>query len=68
MARHNDGNRLGCILGRLDRHVSCRYHDDINLQTHKLRRKPRLPIGPPLPKSVVDGDVLSFYVAKLAQS
>ncbi len=68
MARHNDGNRLGCILGRLDRHVSCRYHDDINLQTHQLGRKLRGPIDLPLRISVLDGDVLSFYVAKLAQS
>ena len=68
MARHNDGNRLGRILGRLDRRVPSRYHDDINLETHQLGRKLREPIALPLRISVLDGDVLSFYVAKLAQS
>src|SRR4030095_1082074 len=43
-------------------------HDDINLETHQLGRKLREPIGLPLRISVLDGDVLSFYVAKLAQS
>ena len=46
---------------------SC-YHDDINLETHQLGRKLREPIALPLRISVLDGDVLSFYVAKLAQS
>ena len=46
---------------------SC-YHDDINLETHQLGRKLREPIELPLRISVLDGDVLSFYVAKLAQS
>ena len=40
------------------------YHDDINLQTHQLGHKLRGPIDLPLRISVVDGDVLSFYVAK----
>ena len=46
---------------------SC-YHDDINLETHQLGRKLREPIVLPLRISVLDGDVLSFYVATLAQS
>ena len=46
---------------------SC-YHDDINLETHQLGRKLRSPIELPLRISVLDGDVLSFYVATLAQS
>ena len=49
------------------RSPSC-YHDDINLETHQLGRKLRKPIALPLRISVLDGDVLSFYVAKLAQS
>src|SRR6266536_2455519 len=66
--RHNDRNRLGRILGRQDpRGPSC-YHDDIDLKTHQLGRKLRGPIALPLRISVLDGDVLSFYVAKLAQS
>ena len=67
-ARHNDGNRLGRILGRPDASVPSCYHDDINLETHQLGRKLRGPIELPLRISVLDGDVLSFYVAKLAQS
>ena len=46
---------------------SC-YHDDINLETHQLSRKLRGPIELPLRISVLDGNVLSFYVAKIAQS
>ena len=46
---------------------SC-YQDDIDLETHQLGRKIRRPIGLPLPISVLGGDVLSFYVATLAQS
>ena len=49
-----------------DRIPSC-YHDDINLETHQLGRKLREPIALPLRISVLDGDVLSFYVTKLAQ-
>ena len=44
------------------------YHDDIDLETHQLGRKLREPIALSLRISVLDGDVLSFYVAKLAQS
>src|SRR5262249_8280323 len=42
-AHHNDWNRLGRILSRQDRSVSC-YHDDINLEMHQLSRKRREPI------------------------
>ncbi len=49
-------------------HVPSCYHDDINLETHQLGRKLREPIELPLRISVLDGDVLSFYVATLAQS
>ena len=51
----------------IHRGPSC-YHDDINLETHQLGRKLRGPIGLSLRISVLDGDVLSFYVATLAQS
>ena len=46
---------------------SC-YHNDINLETHQLGRKAREPIELPLRISVLDGDVLSFDVAEIAQS
>jgi hypothetical protein len=49
-------------------HSHIRNHDDINLETHQLGRKLREPILFPISISVLDGDVLSFYVAKLAQS
>ena len=48
--------------------LSLCYHDDINLETHQLGRKLGGPIDLPLRISVLGGDVLSFYVAKLAQS
>ena len=67
-AHHDDGNRLGRILGRPDPRVPSCYHDDINLETHQLGQKLREPIALPLRISVLGGDILSFYVAKLAQS
>src|SRR5262245_18965558 len=67
-ACHHDGNRLDRILGRQDYPVPSCCHDDINLETHQLGRKLREPIDLSLRISVLDGDVLSFYVAKLAQS
>ena len=67
-ARHNNGNRLGRIHGRPDRRVPSCCHDDINLETHQLGRKLSEPIAFPLRISVLGSDVLSFYVAPLAQS
>jgi hypothetical protein len=43
-------------------------HDDINLETHQLERKLRVPIELSLRVSVLEGDVLSFDVAPLAQN
>jgi hypothetical protein len=68
LASHDDGNRLGRILDRPDPRVPSCYNDDINLETHQLGRKLRGPIALPLRISVLDSDVLSFYVTKLAQS
>jgi hypothetical protein len=42
--------------------------DKSNFEMHQLRCKLREPIDLPLRISVLDGDILSFYVAKLAQS
>ena len=39
-----------------------------NLEAHEFGSKLRKTISIPLRISVLDGDVLSFYVAKLAQS
>ena len=55
------------LVARIQRVPSC-YHDDINLETHKLGRKLRKPIALSLRIPVLDGDVLTFYVATLAQS
>src|SRR4030095_4772826 len=67
-ARHHNGNCLSRILGRPDVRGPSSYHDDIDFETHELRRKLREPIELPLRISVLDGDGLSFYVATLAQS
>ena len=67
-AHHNDGNRLGRILGRQDQRVPSYCHDDINFEPHQLSRKLRKPIALPLRISVLSRDILSFYVATLAQS
>ena len=66
-ARHDDGNRLRRVLGGLDYHGPP-YQDDINLKTHQLSRKLREPISLALRISIFNIDVLSFYVAKIAQS
>src|SRR5262249_15657783 len=65
-AHHNYGNRLCRILGGPDRRVPCCYHDDIDLETHQLGGKLREPIALSLRMPVLDGDVLSFYITKLA--
>ncbi|HEY7553603.1 MAG TPA: hypothetical protein VIH18_02240, partial [Candidatus Binatia bacterium] len=54
--------------GRPDYRIPSCYHDDINLETDEIGRKLRDPIDVSLRISVLDGDVLSFYVTKLAQS
>ena len=66
-ANHNDGNRLGCILGRPDLWIPSRYDDDINLETHQVARKLGQPIELTLRVAILEGNVLSFYVAKIAQ-
>ena len=59
---------LVAFLSRPDHRVPSCCHDDINLETHQLGCKLRVPLALPLRISVLGGDVLSFYVAKLAQS
>src|ERR1043166_8485783 len=55
------------LAARIHRSPSC-YHDDIDLKTHQFGCKLRSPIGFPFRISVFDGDVLFFFIAKLAQS
>jgi hypothetical protein len=64
--RHYDGYRCAGILGSADRPCSFS-DDDVNFKPHELGGKLRGPIAPPLRISILDGDVLSFYVASLAQ-
>ena len=45
-----------------------RYHEDIKPDTTNFGRKLTIPILLPLPISIFSGDVLSFYVAKIAQT
>jgi hypothetical protein len=68
LASHDDGNSLACIHGRPDRQVPSCDHNDIHLEAHKLGRQLSEPITLSLRISVLGGDVLSFYVAKLMQS
>src|SRR5438093_7883193 len=68
IAHHNDGNRLGRVLGRPDRHVPSCYHDDINLETHQLGRKLTLAIRFSLCVSILDDDVFPLHVPQLAQT
>jgi hypothetical protein len=58
--------KLVAFLAGPDRNGPSCYHDDINLEPHEVSRKLREPIKFPLRISVLEGDVLSFYVAKLA--
>ena len=55
------------FLAARDQLPSC-CHNEIDLETHQLGRKLRESIELSLRISVLDGDVLSFDVAKLAQS
>ena len=66
-ADHTDGNRLGRIDGRPDRYVPL-YQYETDLEAHQLGCKLGEPSVLPLCISVLGGDVLSFYVAMLAQS
>ena len=66
--RHNDGNRLSRIPCCPNPAVSSCHDDDINLETHQLGCKLGGSIRLPLRISILDGEVLSLYVAKLAQA
>src|SRR5262249_58079647 len=66
-ARHDDRNRLGRILGRSGQYDPSCYHDDIDVETHQPGSKLGSPIGLPLRIPVIDGDVLSFYIAQVAK-
>src|SRR5215813_8065999 len=63
---HNDGGCFGCILGRLDPgEIDSNY--DVNFAPHQVGGEVGKPINFSFSVAVRKGDVLSFYVVKLAQ-
>ncbi len=65
--RHDDGDRRGCVLGRMAR-LGPRRDDDIHREPNQLGRQVGEPIVVSLRPAVLDGDGLSLHVAKLAQA
>src|SRR5918996_2891380 len=65
LTRHNYGDRLGRIHGRLDYCAPACRHDDIDPESHQLGRELREPIELLLRITEFEGDVLSFSVAEL---
>ncbi len=64
-ALHDDGDRLGRVLGR---HAwGPARHDDVNLEADQFGRKGREPIGLVLSVSILDRDVLALDLAELPQ-
>jgi len=63
---------MGIVLGRIlaarDPRSPPATTDDINLEAHQLGCKAHEADRASLPDAVLGGDVLSFYVATLAQS
>src|SRR5215471_14029378 len=66
-AYHDDGNRLGCLLNSPNPRAPSCYHDNINFEAHQLGGEVRGAILLPLRIPELDGDILSFWIAKLAQ-
>src|SRR4029450_13384405 len=65
--RPDDRDRLGRLLGGLAR-CSTHRHDDVHLQTDQVGREDGVAIGLALGPSGLDGDVLTFHIAQVAQS
>ena len=65
-ANHDDGDRLGGILGC--RHsLRPRRYDDVHLEPDQLGRKIGQPVEPTLRKSIVDDNILALNPPELAQ-
>ena len=63
--RHDDGDRLGRLLGSGDRWHSPR-NDDVHLEPDQLGREGREPLVLSLCKSVLDRHVLALHVSDLS--
>jgi hypothetical protein len=66
--RQNDGNRLGRIRGYPDAPIPARYEYEIDLEANQLGGMLGLAFRFPLRMPVLDINVVTFDVAKLAQS
>src|SRR5262249_60145670 len=61
---HDDGDRLGSILG--GGHSECRRrYDEFNLEPDQLDREVGQPVEPTLRKSIVDDNVLALHPPEL---
>jgi hypothetical protein len=65
--RHDDRDRPGRVLGGLGRCPTQR-DDDVHLQTDQVGREGGETIMLALGPSELDGDVLTFHIAQLAQA
>ena len=66
-ARHDDGDRPRRLLRRLDRGRGVR-HDDVHLEVDQLGRQIWEPAVLTLGPSGLDGEVLPFNIAQVAQA
>jgi len=64
---HDDRNCRRCLLGRVRRR-GARGHDNVHRQARQLRRGCGEPVRPFFSRSIFNGDVTAFDVAKIAQS
>jgi hypothetical protein len=65
--RHDDGDRLGRLLCRLDR-VRTSGHKDFHLEPDQISREGGEPLVLPLRPSELDGNCLTFHIAQLTQA
>ena len=64
---HDDRNCRRCLLGRVRRR-GAGGHDNVHGQARQLRRGCGEPVRPFFRRSIFNGDVTAFDVAKIAQS
>src|SRR5262249_4749285 len=64
--RRDDRNSAGGLLGSADRWWTCR-HDNIHRETDQVGHQVRKAFESPLRPLILNGDVLVFLVARLAQ-
>jgi hypothetical protein len=64
---HDNRNRYCCFLGGTGSYRTAR-DDDIHLETHEFRRKASQLVSLSLSVSILNHNIFSFYVPKLAQT